>query len=90
MNVSAKDTYGYPITNRKLPISSDLVAELDAMEDEYGTYLDWSCPQDPSPWTAEQKLDFLTRANVAYEKLKDELGEEYEITNEVAGSVGMG
>ena len=87
MNEKAKEEYGYSIENDSLPISKDLLAELNALEDEYATYLEWDCPQDPSPWTNEQKVDFLSRATSAYEKLRDELGSEFEITNEASRSV---
>jgi hypothetical protein len=54
-NESARDALGYSIANDKLPISKDLISELNALESEYHTYLDWDCPQNPSPWTSSKK-----------------------------------
>ncbi|MDR0571160.1 MAG: hypothetical protein LBG71_08135 [Clostridiales Family XIII bacterium] len=90
MNDEAKEKYGYPIENHALPISEALTMELNALEKEYATYLNWDCPQDPSLWTKKHKADFLNRATSAYEKLKYELGSDFEISNEVGRSVELG
>ena len=90
MNHEAKVKYGYPIDPERLPISDSLIRLLNNLMKEYATYLDWDDPGSPSPWTKEQKIDFLCRANKAYEQLKNELGAEYEINNEAAYSVGLG
>ena len=57
---------------------------MNALEDEYTTILDWDYPPNPLLWSEEQKYDFLNRATAVYEKLKTELGPEYEIENDVA------
>jgi len=57
-NDNAKEKYGYAIDNEKLPISKELIEELNNLEDEYSTYLDWNEPQNPSPWSEEQKKIF--------------------------------
>ena len=87
INEKAKEKYGYAINNHSLPIPEDLIKELDALEREYATYLDWDFPQDPSPWTQKQKNDFLYRANLACEKLKNNLFLEFEIQNEANLSI---
>ncbi len=87
MNIEAKKKYGYSIRPCELPISKDLIQELDALEKEYHTYLNWDCPNEPSSWTAEHKEDFVSRATMTYDKLRMELGEEYEILNEVQSCV---
>ena len=83
VNARAKEKYGYGMWNNDIPISAELIDALDAMQDEYGTYLNWDYPPDPSPWPEEQKIDFYNRATKLYERLKEELGNEYEISNEV-------
>lgn len=83
VNQKARDRYGYPIETSELPISLELVARLEELEDEYHSYLDWDYPSNPSPWTEEHKQDFVKRATEAYEILCRELGDEYEIINDV-------
>jgi len=80
-NEAAESKYGYAIEQKMLPISADLIEELNDLEDEYVSYLDRDYPPNPSPWTDEQKVDFLKRANLAYEKLKDELGVDFKVEN---------
>ena len=87
MNTMAKEKYGYPIKNEVLPISAELIKKLNALEQEYATYLDWECPSNPSPWTIEQKTDFLNKTTAIYEKLKTELGSDFELINEVSQCV---
>jgi len=86
-NNVAIEKYGYCITNSKLPISDKLINELNALKEEYHSYLDWNVPQNPSPWTEEHKCDFVSRANAVYEEIKAELGSDFEISNEVNRSV---
>jgi len=83
MNDEAKEKYGYPIENDRLPISEGLINELNSLEVEYATYLDWSCPSNPSLWTEEHKADFVCRATSVYRKLKDELGADFQLENSV-------
>lgn len=59
MNDCAKEKYGYAIKTSILPISDDLKTELNLLEAEYATYLDWSDPSGPSLWSKEKKLNFL-------------------------------
>lgn len=82
-NDNARNKYDYPIDNRELPISKNLIDELYALEEEYHDYLDWNYPPDPSPWSEEQKQDFKNRANIAYHKLVTELGSDFEVINQI-------
>jgi len=87
MNDSAKEKYGYAIETSVLPISDSLKVELNLLEEDYATYLDWDDPAGPSLWSEEKKNSFLNVANRAYEKLKNELGLEFEVLNEAYNSV---
>lgn len=78
-NDNSRSKYDYPIDNDKLPILKELIDELYALEGEYQGYLNWSYPPDPSPWTAEQKKGFISRANMAYLELVSELGNDFEV-----------
>lgn len=82
-NDVANGEYGYAVSNEQLPISNELVDILYALEDEYAGCLDWSCPQNPSPWTEVQKNTFRDRANDAYNRLIEELGNQYEVINKI-------
>ena len=83
MNDQEKQKYGYPIANNKLPILTELIKELNDLEEQYSIYLNWEYPLDPSPWTNEQKECFLQRVNEAYRRLKEELGLGFEIENQL-------
>jgi len=83
-NNNAKEKYGYAIKNDALPISEELACEINVLKEEYATYLDWDEPQNPSPWTVEHKADFYSRATAVYEELKNELGSDFQIANEIS------
>lgn len=82
-NQRAVNKYGYAVSNEELPISKALVDELNALETEYHGYLNWDDPTSPSPWSEIQKQDFINSANAVYQKLLLELGEEFEVINQV-------
>jgi hypothetical protein len=82
-NDNARNKYGYPINNDKLPISKELINELYALEEEYYGYLEWDYPPYPTPWTEEQMQNFKNRANAAYLTLVSELGSDFEVINQI-------
>jgi len=79
VNSEAIDKYGCNIKKEKLHLSETLISELTALEDEYHTLINWDCPLSSTPWTEEHKADFIYRTNAAYIKVKNELGEDFEI-----------
>jgi hypothetical protein len=87
VNAASKDKFGYAIETISLPISDSLIEMLNKLEEEYHSYLDWDYPPNPSPWTEEHKQDFIRRATNAHERLCKELGENYEVENEVTSCV---
>lgn len=86
-NDDAKERYGYAIPNNALPVSNNSIDTLETLETEYGSYLNWEYPSDPSPWTDEHKLDFIMRALALYFTLVKELGTDFELINEVSRCV---
>ncbi len=78
MNEIAQKSYNYPIQISELPLSEALKTELYQLEAEYQTALDWDYPPNPSPWTEKHKKDFDERAHQAYERVKVELGRDYD------------
>jgi len=87
VNEVAKRMYGYDISNNELPISQELIDKLDLLEDVYSGYLNWDYPPDPSPWTKEQKKEFILNCNEVYERLCAELGSEYIVINDIMDCV---
>ena len=71
------------IDYNNLPISKELISELDILMEEYATQINWDCPLSSVPWTEEHETDFKSRANATYEKLKNELSKDFEIENEI-------
>jgi hypothetical protein len=86
-NESTEQKFGQPINEKKLPLSKETIVELDRLEKTYRSYLDWDYPPNPSPWTEEQKLDFLIRAQKLYYVMQRELGPDFEITNHISSCV---
>ena len=87
VNEKAKARYGYAIDHSNVPISNDLVSELDNLESLYIGYLDWEYPPNPSPWTSHEKGYFINKANIVHKKLIVELGEEFEVINDLLDCV---
>jgi hypothetical protein len=83
VNDNAKFKFDYDVPNEKLLISKALVDELNTLEAEYHSYLNWDEPKSPSPWTPNQKNGFKIRANVTYIKLLSELGNDFEVINDI-------
>ena len=79
-NNRSREKLGYAVDNNLLPVSHSLLEEMNDMEREFHSYLNWSDPAGPSPWTAEHKADFCSRAMVLYKKLTAELGDDFMIT----------
>ena len=86
-NNAAQEKYGYYIDIKALPISQPIMDKLNELELEYGSYLDWDNPQEPSKWSEEQKLDFVKKSTELYHLLSDELGQDYEIINNIGSCV---
>ena len=86
-NDAAREKYGYAIDFHNLPISCQLMNELETLESEYATILDWTAPQNPLLWDNAKKQDFVDRATIACNKLGAELQNDYVIQNEAVSCV---
>lgn len=64
-----------------LPITPDLLNELNALIVEYADQIDWDDPGSSVGWTEEQKEDFNRRAAIAGKKLQEELQGKYTVIN---------
>jgi|GEM_PF-1691732 len=82
-NSKARNKYGYPVTNEDLPLSKELIDELNDLEIRYSRSLDWSDPRNTAPWSIEEKESFRVDAHKACEKLVEELGDGYLVIDDV-------
>lgn len=78
-NDAAREKYGYPVDIEQLPISSELAKSLIELADKHDEALDWDCPNNDLLWNEEQVKLFLQNARRYYERLCEEIGEEYSI-----------
>lgn len=64
-----------------LSISDELKCELNALDDEFWGYLDWSDPAGPPVWTREETFAFFDRAEPVFKRLEEELRGKYKVIN---------
>jgi len=82
-NEAARARYGYAVNNLALPITRALQDELRELEERYHGSLDWACPSNPSPWSADDWADFRADAVTAYWRLVHALGSSYRVVNDI-------
>lgn len=73
----------------RFPISKELMDKLESLSIEFNSILNWDDPASGFVWTSEQIENFRLRAQQAYDELKSELGEKYEIENWIHISLGL-
>lgn len=81
-----EEKYGYNPAIESLPLSHELVAFLHETGNMHDEALNWDYPPDPPDpeiWTPEKEADFDKRAHEGYERICQELGEDYEIIYDV-------
>lgn len=64
-----------------LPISDELKRDLNALNDEFPNYLNWSDPKEPPVWTLEETYDFFDRAEPVCKRLEEELRGKNKVIN---------
>lgn len=74
---------GYIVNNDSITIDRGLALRLISLCKEYQSSLNWESPQDTSPWTREQKVDFQKRSKQAYNDLLEQLGDGYDVIYDV-------
>ncbi|MFW9922936.1 MAG: hypothetical protein ACFFDW_06560, partial [Candidatus Thorarchaeota archaeon] len=67
----------------RLPLTKETIEELERLSEWYDTSLNWDDPMGPSPWTTEEYIDFKEGLKEILHRLRDELGLEFEIRDEV-------
>lgn len=79
-NDQAHELFGdYPVANSQLPIPEELTEALDELCKRYDTSINWSSPQDSSPWSQEEALSFNLQVDTVLIKLRDALGHNYQV-----------
>lgn len=68
-----------------LPISQEILLELQQLTEIHDGALDWEYPPNQSPWSVEEFENFEVKALCMLNKLKKELGIEYSIQYEAIG-----
>ncbi len=62
-----------------LPLSERLIAELEKFDDEIMNVIDWNNPGGESPMSFEERERLYEFAKELYQKIKEELGENYNV-----------
>lgn len=79
MDEATQAKYGYEVDISKLPISDDLRSFLYELGIRHDKALDWDYPPNPLLWSKEEEEQFYRDAHVGYDRLVNELGDDFEI-----------
>ena len=82
-NDDARERFGYPVDIDALGLSQNLRCSALYLVHWYDTSIDWSSPADPSPWSEDERVRFDTAARSFLGGLRQFLGPDFEIRNEV-------
>ena len=82
-NDDARERFGYPVEIDSLRLSQSLRSSASHLVQWYDTSVDWASPGDPSPWSEEERARFAASANEFLEKLREFLGSDFDIRDEV-------
>jgi hypothetical protein len=78
-NDAAREKHDVGPVEERLPLPKKILDELQHLTELHDSALDWSYPPDPSPWSKQQFERFDEKAQNILEKIKVELGPEYEV-----------
>lgn len=84
-NDEARKRYDVGAIEEKLPLSQEILEELQHLTTLHDEALNWEYPPGPSPWTKKQFEHFEVKASGILDKLRIELGSEYEIQYHALG-----
>ena len=83
-----REVYGHAVNYRLLNLSEKTIEKLIELTAKYRTYLDWNYPNNSTLWTKEEKADFIKESDELCQMLEHDMGDGFEIINEVKQSVG--
>lgn len=73
-NDSARAAFGYAVDHDQLPLSTATKARLTELVTRFDESIDWNHPTERGPrWTEAAEKDFLEGADLALQRLMDEL-----------------
>lgn len=76
---ATQEKYGYEVDLNDLPISNELREFLFRLGIKHDKALDWDYPPNPLLWTPDEEKQFYQLSHEGYDRLVDELGDDYEI-----------
>lgn len=74
--------FGYPVELENLNLSQDTVSLGNRLISLFDGSINWDDPAGASPWSEEQKSQFVRETVVFYERLVSELGAGFTVVNE--------
>ncbi len=85
-SIHIKSDIFLPVEDYKdLPLSEQLIAELERLDDRVMDVIDWSNPGGESPLTYEERKELYQFAQSIYQKIKEELGDDYNVVGDCSG-----
>jgi hypothetical protein len=81
-NDTARERFGVGNIEDSLPLSSQTRQRLKELSAWHDQSLNWDYPPDPGPWTAEESERFEAAAREVLERIRCELGDEFEVVYE--------
>jgi len=79
----ARAQFGYPVELEELSLAGDTLALGNSLIERFDGSINWSDPGSASPWSEEQRADFMRESERFYSKLVAELGPRFAVVNEV-------
>lgn len=79
----ARGQFGYPVELEKLELSKDTIALGNRLISSFDGSINWKDPAGPSPWSEQQRSQFMQESVSFYERLVSELGSEFTVVNEL-------
>ncbi|MCJ8322221.1 MAG: hypothetical protein MJK12_21520 [Colwellia sp.] len=84
-NDAARKKYDVGPVEERLSLSKEILDDLQLLTELHDGALNWNYPPDPSPWTKQQFESFEEKAIKMLEKVKVELGHEYDVQYDTLG-----
>jgi hypothetical protein len=81
-NDDARERFGVGYIEGKLPLSTQTRQRLEELSAWHDQSLNWDYPPLPGPWTPEEYERFDAAAHEILERIRSELGPEFEVVYE--------